>query len=130
MRGRNLAVPFRSVDFAARPRNDLPIPEVIDQRLVVGVEQASAADQRQRYHVLIVRGADVTPAERLRTTVDILVNHGADAPVKTRGFDPLRHFRVLAQFLSKPSAKNQLAVWSRSQSKNRLPAGGRFSPKT
>ena len=73
---RNLTAPCRcSVDLTARPGNDVPILEVIDQSLVVGVEQARATDQSQRYHVLIVRGADVTPAERLSTVVDIFVNY-------------------------------------------------------
>ena len=73
---RNLTASCRcSVDFATRPSNDVLILEVIYQRLVVGVEQARAADQSQCDHVLIVRGADVTPAERLSTVVDTLVNY-------------------------------------------------------
>ena len=51
---RHVGVPGGRIDLAARPRDDLPIPEVIDQRRVVGVEQARPAHQGEGEHMLVV----------------------------------------------------------------------------
>ena len=75
MRIRHVGVPGGRVDLAARPRDDRPIPEVIDQRRVVGVEQARPTDQGQREHMLIVRLADSLPAESRGMIVHCFVSH-------------------------------------------------------
>ena len=58
MRIRNACFLCRRVDFSARPRDDLPIPEVIDQCRVVGVKQARVARQGERKYMQVVRFAD------------------------------------------------------------------------
>ena len=75
MRIRHVGVPGRRVDLAARPRDDLPIPEVIDQRRVVGVEQARPAHPGERDYMQVVRFADSVPAESRGMIVHCFVSH-------------------------------------------------------
>ena len=75
MRVRHVGVPDGRVDLAARPRDDLPIPEVIDQCRVVGVEQTRPAHQGERKNMQVVRFADSIPAESRGMIVHRLVSH-------------------------------------------------------
>ena len=92
MRIRNACVPGRRVDLAARPRDDLPIPEVIDQCRVVGVEQARPARQGERKYMQVVRFADSLAAEFRDMIVHCFVSHRAGASISQAAPEKLPQF--------------------------------------
>ena len=75
MRIRNACFLGRRVDFSARPRDDLPIPEVIDQCRVVVVEQARPARQGERKYMQVVRFAGSLAVEFRDMIVHCFVRH-------------------------------------------------------
>ena len=113
MRIRNACFLGRRVDFSARPRDDLPIPEVIDQCRVVGVEQARAARQGERKYMQVVRFADSLAAEFRDMIVHCFVRHRAGAAISQAAPEPLHESPVLAQLLSEFAADYQLSAWAR-----------------
>ena len=113
MRIRNACVPGRRVDLAARPRDDLPIPEVIDQCRVVGVEQACAARQGERKYMQVVRFAGSLAVEFRDMIVHRFVSDRACASISQAAPQPLHESPVLAQLLSEFAADHQLSAWAR-----------------
>ena len=75
MRIGHVGVPGRRVDLAARSGHDLPIPEIFDQRRVVGVQQTRPADEGERKHMYVIRIAAPLPAEAGGVIVNYLVRH-------------------------------------------------------
>ena len=110
---RHLGVPGRGVDLAARIRDDLSIPEVIDQCLVVGVEQPCTAYCSERKHMHVVRLADALPANSCGMAIHRFVRYRAGASIPQGAPQPLNESPVPAQFLSQLSAHYQLSVRAR-----------------
>ena len=106
-------VPGGRVDLAARPRDDRPIPEVIDQRRVVGVEQPRPAHQGEREHMHVVRLADSFPAESRGMIVHRFVGHRASSSISQGAPEPSDESLVARQLLSKFAAYDQLSAWAR-----------------
>ena len=75
MRIRHVGVPGRRVDLAARSRDDLWIPEVIDECGVVGVEQTRPTHQRECKHMRVVGLAHPLPGEARGVIIHYFVSH-------------------------------------------------------
>jgi len=72
---RHVGVPGRRVDLAARSRDDLWIPEVIDECRVVGVEQTRPTHQRECKHMRVVGLAHPLPGEARGVIIHYFVSH-------------------------------------------------------
>ena len=106
-------VPGRRVDLASWARDDLPIPEVIDECRVVGVEQPRPAHQSERKHMHVVRSADSLPAKSHGMIIHRFVRHRAGASVSQGAPEPLNESPIPAQFLKELTAHYQLPTWTR-----------------
>ena len=121
MRIRHSGVPGGRVDLAARTRNDLPIPEVIDQRRVVGVEQPRPTHQGEREHMHVVRLADSFLTESRGMIVHCFVGHRTSSSISQGTPEPLDESSVARQLLSKFAAYDQLSAWARQPIEESLP---------
>ena len=113
MRISHCGVPGGRVDLAAWTGNDLPIPEVIDQRRVVGVEQPRPAHQGEREHMHVVRLADSFLTESRGMIVHRFVGHRASSSISQGAPEPSDESLVARQLLSKFTAYDQLSAWAR-----------------
>ena len=86
---RQFGIPRRRVDLAAWVRDDLPIPEIINECRVVGVEQPRPTHQSERKHMYVVRSANSLPAKLHVMIVYCSVRYRARTSVSQGAPEPL-----------------------------------------
>ena len=106
----NIAVCQGGVDAAAGAGDDAAVAEVILQILVVGEQEAGAADARQGEDVFVIGAANVPGAQGFRFGVDLVVGKGQGGVACQRGTEPAFEVSVIIQFAQELAADDQLAA--------------------
>ena len=114
------------IDLPRRAGDDIPVPEVIHQQSVIGVEQAGAACDGEGNDVLVVGLADIPPPEIFRALLYRSGRYRARSAILDCVSKPSYEPVVSAQLVPKFATNDQLPAWTREPVEESFAGRGRI----